>query len=252
LVNVDRAIDQIDRPAAGSAGRWLWLAAALVLIAAGFLGLDRWFYEQVSCVLETKYRFGDRDFYTVTRPFWLVCRFAFGYGLAGLAVFVLAILRDSRGWPRYTAALLGVVAAALLSNLAQGAIGRLRPDQADTHLAFKPAFTGLLARHKVSFPSGEAAGGFGLACVLTRLWPRWKPAFYAAGVLAGLARLVNGAHYLSDVVAGALVGVLVSDAVFRMVVRHGERVRAAGSPQGPTGVGTGILPVQQESSSTEN
>jgi membrane-associated phospholipid phosphatase len=245
VLNKDEETARAGQPAAGSAAWWLWLAAALLLIAAGFLGLDRWFYERVSCALETKYSFGDRDFYTVTRPFWLVCRFAFGYGLAGLVVFVWVILRDPRGWPRYTAALLGVVAAALLSNLAQGAIGRLRPDQADTHLAFKPAFSGLLDRHKVSFPSGEVAAAFGLACMLTRLWPRLKLAFYAAGALAGLARLVNGAHYFSDVVGGALVGILVSDAVFRMVVRHGEKVRAAGSPQRPT------APTRESSSTGE-
>jgi membrane-associated phospholipid phosphatase len=87
-------------------------------------------------------------------------------------------------------------------------------------LVFKAPGSELLRKHEVSFPSGEAATGFALACVLTRLFPRGRPAFYAGGSLAALARLVNGAHYVSDVAAGAMLGVLVAGAVFKYVERR--------------------------------
>lgn len=196
------------------------------MIVAGFLGLDRWFYEHVSLVLETKDRLGDRDFYTLTKPFWLVCRYAFGYGVAGLAGYVALLVWNPRSWRTLTAGLLAVLITALAANAAQGAIGRLRPNQAPSHLAFTQPFAELLTKQRVSFPSGEAATALALAYVLARLCPRWKAAAYAAGTLAAVARLVNGAHYLSDVAAGALLGELLARLLFRFFVDRVLRVAA--------------------------
>jgi membrane-associated phospholipid phosphatase len=193
----------------------LIVGGALAVIVAGFLGLDRWFYERVSLVLETKDRLGDRDFYTLTKPFWLVCRYAFGYGVAGLAGYVALLAWNPRTWRTPTAGLLAVLITALAANAAQGAIGRLRPNQAPSHLAFTQPFAELLTKQRVSFPSGEAATALALAYVLARLYPRWKAASYVAGALAAVARLVNGAHYLSDVVAGGLLGALLARLLFR-------------------------------------
>ena len=191
-----------------------------MVILAGFLGLDRWFYEQVSLKLNTEGI--DRDFYHATQWFWWFFRAAFGYGLIGVVIGVVVIVLEPRRWRAIVAALLAVVVVGLLANVAQGAIGRLRPNQADTHLAFVPPFTELLTKQRVSFPSGEAATGLALACVLSRLFPRWRLVFYAGGTLAAAARLINGAHYLSDVAAGGLFGVLVADLVFHALRRYVE------------------------------
>lgn len=199
---------------------WALIGGALLVIVVGFLGLDRWFYEHVSLSLETQDRFGNCDFYSVTKPFWLVCRYAFGYGVVGLAVFVALLVLKPENWRAPVAALLTVVITALVANGAQAAIGRLRPNQAPTHLAFTQPFAELLTKQKVSFPSGEAATALATAYVLTRLVPRWKAVFYAAGTLAAVARLVNGAHYLSDVAAGALLGVLLARLFFDGVLRR--------------------------------
>jgi membrane-associated phospholipid phosphatase len=199
-------------------GAWVGGGLAGVLVVAGFLGLDRWFYEHVSLALNTEGI--DRDFYHATQWLWWFFRAAFGYGLAGVVLGVVVIVLEPGRWRGIVAALLAVVVAGLLANVAQGAIGRLRPNQADTHLAFVPPFSELLTKQRVSFPSGEAATGLALACVLSRLFPRWRLVFYVGGALAAGARLVNGAHYLSDVAAGGLVGVLVADFVFRALRRH--------------------------------
>ncbi|HXV64943.1 MAG TPA: phosphatase PAP2 family protein [Vicinamibacteria bacterium] len=61
-----------------------------------------------------------------------------------------------------------------------------------------------------SFPSGHASGTFATATVLHRRYG-WKvgvPAYAVAGYV-GASRLNEGAHYLSDVVFGATVGILV-------------------------------------------
>ncbi len=189
--------------------------AAVVVIIAGFLGLDRWFYEHVSLNLERPDRVGNRDFYASTKLFWLVCRYAFGYGVVPAAVLVgLGVLRP-QSWRKPAVGALAIVAAALVANGAQAAIGRMRPNQATTHLAFTQPLAELFTKQRVSFPSGEAATALAAAYVLTRLLPRWYAVFYAAAALAAVARLVNGAHYLSDVAAGALLGTVLAMVIFR-------------------------------------
>ncbi|PKN88026.1 MAG: phosphatase PAP2 family protein [Deltaproteobacteria bacterium HGW-Deltaproteobacteria-1] len=61
-----------------------------------------------------------------------------------------------------------------------------------------------------SFPSGHTVTAFALATAFSFLYPRWSfPAFLIA-VMIGLSRVVLTAHYLSDVIAGAVVGVICS------------------------------------------
>lgn len=213
--------------------RWALVGAAAVVIVAGFLGLDRWFYEHVSLALETKDRYGDRDFYSLTKPFWTVCRFVFGNVLGALGLCAaVAILRPVR-WRTVLVAWAIVAGVALTANVAQRAIGRLRPNRAESHLAFTQPFAELLTRPRVSFPSGEAATAFALACVLVHLVPRGQPGFYALATLTAGARLVNGAHYVSDVAAGALLGALLADVLFCWLGRTRAGPRA--NPTEPPG-----------------
>lgn len=61
-----------------------------------------------------------------------------------------------------------------------------------------------------SFPSGHTVTAFALATAFSFLYPRLRvPAFIIAAVI-GLSRIVLTAHYLSDVIAGAVVGVICS------------------------------------------
>jgi len=61
-----------------------------------------------------------------------------------------------------------------------------------------------------SFPSGHAARAFMIALVVTVLGPAWAAVLlWLWAPLVGLARVAMGVHYLSDIVAGAIVGILV-------------------------------------------
>lgn len=61
-----------------------------------------------------------------------------------------------------------------------------------------------------SFPSGHTVTAFALATAFGFLYPRLRvPAFLIAAMI-GLSRVVLTAHYLSDVIAGAVVGVICS------------------------------------------
>jgi hypothetical protein len=68
---------------------------------------------------------------------------------------------------------------------------------------------------KTAFPSGHTQIAFASATSLTKSYG-WKVGipFFALGVFTGLSRLADNAHWLSDVVAGAGVGILFGRAPF--------------------------------------
>jgi membrane-associated phospholipid phosphatase len=205
--------------------RVLLVAGLLALTAAGFLGLDRWTYAASLTYTNTPDVL-DRDFYHVTKPFWIACRIL-GHPIgAGLAYFlVLGLHRD--GWRVANRGLLAVLSATFSSWLLKMLVGRVRPNHADSPLEFLPLGAGFRPDAAISFPSGEATTAFALAAVLTCIYPRWGWALFAAASLTGLARLVQGSHYVSDVAAGALVGAVLAAYVFERLSRPERRYWSA-------------------------
>jgi undecaprenyl-diphosphatase len=62
-----------------------------------------------------------------------------------------------------------------------------------------------------SFPSGHAARAFMLAVVSLGLGPAWLGGLLAVWApLVALARVAMGVHYLSDVLAGGILGLLMA------------------------------------------
>ena len=59
-----------------------------------------------------------------------------------------------------------------------------------------------------SFPSAHAITSFALAFAVSAVWPRARGAMIAYALLIAFSRLVLLAHHPSDVVAGALIGVV--------------------------------------------
>lgn len=59
-----------------------------------------------------------------------------------------------------------------------------------------------------SLPSGHATDAFAIAMALGALWPRARPVLWTYAVGIALSRVVLTAHFPSDVVAGAVVGVV--------------------------------------------
>ncbi len=60
-----------------------------------------------------------------------------------------------------------------------------------------------------SFPSGHAARTIGLAVVLSPIVPQSAPWSIGWAILIGIARIVVGVHYLSDVIAGWIMGFIM-------------------------------------------
>ncbi|MFZ5881175.1 MAG: phosphatase PAP2 family protein [Chloroflexota bacterium] len=62
-----------------------------------------------------------------------------------------------------------------------------------------------------SFPSGHAARAFLIAAIAAILGPAWLAfVLWIWAPLVALARVAMGVHYLSDILAGAILGVIVA------------------------------------------
>ncbi len=96
------------------------------------------------------------------------------------------------------AVVLEAVVALIPVNLAveglKWTVGRTRPD-------------GDAKRKNSSFPSSHAANAWAAAAVLSRRWRRAWPIFAALAALVSFSRMFLDRHWLSDVSAGALLGV---------------------------------------------
>ena len=120
-----------------------------------------------------------------------------------------------------------VVVTGVYTGLLKKAVQRERPDGSDS----------------LSFPSGHSSTAFSLATVANSHYG-WKvgvPAYVAASAIA-LSRISNDKHYLTDVVAGATIGVISARTVVRVngETRGRQRRFAVGPITDPQGGGVGV------------
>jgi undecaprenyl-diphosphatase len=79
-----------------------------------------------------------------------------------------------------------------------------------------------------SFPSGHAITAFACAVALGYFLPRLRWALLTLAVLVAISRVVVGAHYASDVIAGAAIGWLSAVLVRRAFATRGIAFKLAG------------------------
>jgi len=72
------------------------------------------------------------------------------------------------------------------------------------------------------FPSGHMAVFAALIAVLWRLHPRYRPAYLAFLLLLALALIATNYHFLSDVIAGTYLGLLVEAFTCCLMCRDGR------------------------------
>jgi len=188
----------------------LWLIAILALATIVATLLDR---RLVAWLATTepgaRARLVSRDWYQFLRavgylPTWLV--------LAG----AIALLdRRARGVGRGVLVLLAPIAAGALAELAKLVVARERPVRDgvihnDAAYVWRGLLSGFSDSSNLGMPSSHAAVAFAGAAMLGLLFPplRWLALALAAG--CGLTRLLTGAHFASDVVVGASIGVLTA------------------------------------------
>jgi undecaprenyl-diphosphatase len=81
-----------------------------------------------------------------------------------------------------------------------------------------------------SFPSGHTSSSFACAWVLSRLAPRLTVPLFALAALIGFSRIYVGVHYPLDVLAGAVLGILVAIALLKLLgaLRRSPRATPTG------------------------
>ncbi|RVW01541.1 phosphatase PAP2 family protein [Rhodococcus spongiicola] len=138
-----------------------------------------------------------------------------------VAIFTVLAVRMWRTRSSYLGDLLmggfGVVVAYGLSEVLKVFVGEMRPCHVELTLPNCPPVSDW------SFPSNHSAIAFGLAAAIVlasvrMLSPMQRGLVIALAAVVALARVVQGAHYPHDVVAGAVVGSAVTTAVVVMLV----------------------------------
>lgn len=101
--------------------------------------------------------------------------------------------------------LVSIALSGLIANLLKRAIGRARPQHYDDWgiLGFSP-FSGHSSF--ASFPSGHATTIGAFFAALAFLFPRYRFLFATCAIWLAATRVMIGAHYPSDVVAGLALG----------------------------------------------
>src|ERR1700686_5767035 len=135
--------------------------------------------------------------------YWMVAATRLGDGWLwySLAVILLVV----GGPQRYAAvsasacaALVGVAVFKILKRLSH----RRRPCQLEPHCWSK-----VLPPDKFSFPSGHTMTAFSIALVLSYFYPALEGTLFFLAISIGFSRIVLGMHFLSDVLAGVVLGV---------------------------------------------
>ncbi|HEX8911905.1 MAG TPA: phosphatase PAP2 family protein, partial [Humisphaera sp.] len=139
------------------------------------------------------------------------------YAATAVAAVAVGLLHRQR-W-RGAALVAGAGAISGINSVLKWVAGRRRPiatlDSVDHDpTRFQPfvgGLDGLLGSEKnLCFPSGHACLAFATATALAMLLPRWRWAFYAVANAVAAERVWENAHYPSDTVAGAALGVLAA------------------------------------------
>lgn len=98
--------------------------------------------------------------------------------------------------------------AGLFSNLMKHLIGRPRPKFMH---AGTVEFSPISGSGWDSFPSGHAAASFAVATVFAVRFPKARWMILAVAGAIAVSRALRGSHFLTDIVAGAVIGYLVGN-----------------------------------------
>jgi len=182
------------------------VGAAIAVIAATMVLVDGWAIAQVHRL-----------------PAWLIAAFRqisefgrsgwFLWPIGLILLAIAALMRPTIGRiPNLVAAtivvrlgfiFLAIGIPGLVVAIVKRLIGRVRPsDVGPFHympFAWRPDYA--------SFPSGHSTAAFAAALAVGAVWQRARPAMWIYAVLIAASRVCIAAHYPSDVLAGAFVGV---------------------------------------------
>ena len=107
----------------------------------------------------------------------------------------------------FISSILYILAVGIITQAGKHIMGRPRPNYTDfeNSVVFK-FFT--LESNFHSFPSGHSSTIFIVCLIISSVFPKLKYYFYFLGSIVALSRVVVGAHFFTDIVAGALIALI--------------------------------------------
>lgn len=134
--------------------------------------------------------------------FWMLAATRMGDGWLWYTLgAILLTVGGARGYTAVgaagSAAILGIFVFKALKKISH----RPRPCELHPH-----CWSTILPPDKFSFPSGHTMTAFSIALVVSYFYPTLEGPLYFLALSIGLSRIVLGMHFLSDVLAGALLG----------------------------------------------
>ncbi len=198
--------------------KWKLLGIAALVVVVLSLGLILWLDKPIYLLLRQMdcFAWGVLDFIFASK-LWLCASL-------GLFVIIFAynkLKKNARFAELRRAALavfLSVASASVVVWVLKGVFGRMRPVffEALGQTGFYPFnFSNWFFN---SFPSGHTVASFAGLVMIGLLYPRVKPCTWALAVLIGVSRIMAGAHWPSDVLVGAFIGMVAADMVKQKLV----------------------------------
>jgi membrane-associated phospholipid phosphatase len=176
-------------------------------------------------------RVNDRDWGRLLRsmgylPTWIILAM-------GVWATDRAAARDgtgaSEGWGwRGALLVLGPALGGLTAEVGKLLVRRLRPDPEQFGYAFRAWADDPWSNRGMGIPSSHVLVAFAGAVVLARLFPRAWPLWYLLAAGCAATRVLALGHFLSDVVAAAMLGWLVADPLSWWMLRRRALVAARG------------------------
>ena len=119
------------------------------------------------------------------------------YGLGAILLAFGGTRGDAAVGAAACAGITGVFVFKALKKLSH----RSRPCQLQPHCWAK-----VLPPDRFSFPSGHTMSAFSIALVVSYFYPTLEWPLYFLAISIGVSRIILGMHFLSDVLAGAVLG----------------------------------------------
>jgi len=195
-------------PSPRSTGRFV-LAALLLLVAAHLA--DQWAWHALAVP-----KFGNTDLGRLLRiqgflPTWL-----FLGGALVLFDWPAGVTMGWKGaWRRGLLLVGSATAGGALAEVLKIFIRRERPRAADGEYLFRAWADRPFSTSGLGMPSSHVLVAAAALALLARMFPRTAPVCYALAIGCAYSRVAAGAHFLSDVTAALLLGIVVAELLWR-------------------------------------